>query len=341
MRDGSDLKLREDAALKGMALSSQRNSPLKTERMMNDIILKNVSKHFEDFVAVDNLSFQARSGSIFGLLGPNGAGKSTTMRMIANIFVPDSGELTIFGAPPTPKIQRRIGYLPEERGLYKDMKVKDQLIFFAKLKGMDRKDASVRIDEWLERFELTKWKNNKPQDLSKGMQQKVQFIAAAVHSPSVLILDEPFTGLDPISVSLLKDVILDLRRENKTIIFSTHQMEQVEQICDELCIINKSKKVLAGTLREVKQRYGRNIVVLDHEGRDGFLGTDLASDVKQYPNYMQIQLRDGVDSQEVLKRAMAAGSRINRFELKEPSLNEIFIQQVRGQHERDNGHNPA
>jgi ABC-2 type transport system ATP-binding protein len=297
---------------------------------MNIIELKKVTKRFDEFVAVRDLSFEVRQGTIFGLLGPNGAGKTTSIRMIVNITAPDEGEVLVTGRHVSPELQQRIGYLPEERGLYKKMTVKDQLIFFAALKGLDSREAARRVDQWLARFELTDWKGKKPPDLSKGMQQKVQFIATAIHDPEVLILDEPFSGLDPVSVNTLKEVILDLKRQGKTIIFSTHQMEQVEQMCDDICLINHATKVLGGGLREVKGRFGRNTVILDYEGPDSFLTDDLVKRHNQFPNYSEILLQEGADAQEVLKRALAAGARVNRFELVEPSLNEIFIESVTG-----------
>jgi ABC-2 type transport system ATP-binding protein len=248
--------------------------------------------------------------------------------MIVNIFAPDSGSVRVLGEHVSPAIQERIGYLPEERGLYKKMKVGEQLVFFASLKGVDSREALNRVDEWLERLELSDWRNKKSDELSKGMQQKIQFIAAAIHDPELLILDEPFSGLDPVSVNLLKSVILDLKNRGKTIIFSTHQMEQVEQMCDDICLINRAKKVLGGSLRDVKRRFGRNTVILDYEGPDSFLGADLVQRSSQFPNYVEMVLQDGADSQEVLRRALAAGARVNRFELVEPSLNEIFIESV-------------
>lgn len=307
---------------------------------MSDIILRSVSKCFDDIVAVDNLSFEVRSGSIFGLLGPNGAGKSTTMRMIANILIPDSGELSVLGKTPSINLKHQIGYLPEERGLYRQMKIRDQLQFFAKIKGVDKRLALSRIDEWLERFELMQWKNHAPSDMSKGTQRKMQFITAVIHDPQVLILDEPFAGLDPISTGVLKDAILDIKRRDKAIIFSTHQMEQVEQICDEICIINNSTKVLGGDIREIKRQYRRNTVVLEYEGPDEFL-ENLSGAITRFPHNVQIQMDDGADSQEILRRALATGSRINRFELKEPSLNEIFIEHVKRPDEGNNSNRPA
>ena len=297
---------------------------------MDIIELKSVTKRFDEFIAVRDLSFAVRQGTIFGLLGPNGAGKTTSIRMIVNITAPDEGEVLVMGRHVSPEIQQRIGYLPEERGLYKKMTVNDQLIFFAALKGLDSREAARRVDEWLARLDLSDWKGKKPPDLSKGMQQKVQFIVTAIHDPEVLILDEPFSGLDPVSVNTLKEVILDLKKQGKTIIFSTHQMEQVEQMCDDICLINHATKVLGGRLKEVKGRFGRNTVILDYEGPDSFLTDDLVKRHNQFPNYSEILLQDGADAQEVLKRALAAGARVNRFELVEPSLNEIFIESVTG-----------
>ncbi|HEY7912813.1 MAG TPA: ATP-binding cassette domain-containing protein [Blastocatellia bacterium] len=297
---------------------------------MNVVEIRNVSKRFDNFIAVRDLSFEVRKGTIFGLLGPNGAGKTTTIRMIVNIFAPDEGEIKVMDRHISSELQQHIGYLPEERGLYKKMEVGDQLIFFASLKGVDSSEAARRVDRWLERLELSDWKKKKAQDLSKGMQQKVQFIATVLHDPDLLILDEPFSGLDPVSTNLLKEIILDLKNNGKTIIFSTHQMGQVEQMCDDICLINHATKVLGGSLREVKGRYGRNTVILDYEGADSFLSDDLIKRMNRFPNYSEILLKDGADPQEVLRRAIQAGARVNRFELVEPSLNDIFIECVTG-----------
>lgn len=297
---------------------------------MNVIELRNVTKRFDEFVAVRDLSLEVRQGTIFGLLGPNGAGKTTSIRMIVNITAPDEGDVLVKGRAVSPELQPYIGYLPEERGLYKKMKVGEQLVFFANLKGLSSAEAGRRVDQWLERLEMSEWKNKKPTDLSKGMQQKIQFIVTVVHDPEVLILDEPFSGLDPVSVNLLKSVILDLKQRGKTIIFSTHQMEQVEQMCDDICLINHGTQVLSGSLRQVKRRYGKNTVILDYEGAESFLGDDLVKRHNRFPNYSEILLNEGADAQEVLRRALAAGARVNRFELVEPSLNEIFIEVVTG-----------
>lgn len=290
--------------------------------------LRNVTKHFDSFVAVQDLSFEVKAGSIFGLLGPNGAGKTTTLRMIVDIFAPDSGEVLVLGSHVSHDLQQRIGYLPEERGLYKKMKVGEQLLFFAELKGLPAAEASKRIDQWLAKLQLSEWKNKKSMELSKGMQQKVQFIATVLHDLELLILDEPFSGLDPVSVDVMKSAILELKARGRSIIFSTHQMEQVEQICDDICLINRSRKVLGGSLREVKSKYGRNTIIMDYEGPDSFLQENLIKNVKRYPNYVEIRMEDGADAQQILQEAIRTGVRVNRFEIVEPSLNEIFIESV-------------
>lgn len=295
---------------------------------MNVIELRNVTKRFDEFVAVRDLSLEVRQGTIFGLLGPNGAGKTTSIRMMVNITAPDEGDVLVMGKHVSPELQPLIGYLPEERGLYKKMKVGEQLVFFANLKGLNSTEAANRVDQWLERLELSEWKNKKPTDLSKGMQQKIQFIVTVIHDPEVLILDEPFSGLDPVSVNLLKSVILDLKQRGKTIIFSTHQMEQVEQMCDDICLINHGRQVLSGALREVKRGYGKNTVILDYEGAESFLDGDLVKRHNRFANHSEILLNDGADAQDVLRRALGAGARVNRFEIVEPSLNEIFIEVV-------------
>lgn len=298
---------------------------------MNVVELKSVTKRFDQFVAVRDLSFEVRQGTIFGLLGPNGAGKTTSIRMIVNITAPDEGDVFVMGKQHvSTALQQSIGYLPEERGLYKKMKIGDQLVFFANLKDIDTAEARRRVDQWLERLELSDWRDKKPPDLSKGMQQKVQFIASIIHDPDVMILDEPFSGLDPVSVNQLKGVIMDLKSRGKTVIFSTHQMEQVEQMCDDICLINHGTQVLGGGLKEVKRRFGKNTIILDYSGPDSFLGADLVKRHNRFPNYSEILLNDGADAQEVLRRALAAGARVNRFELVEPSLNEIFIESVTG-----------
>jgi ABC-2 type transport system ATP-binding protein len=296
---------------------------------MNIVELKNVTKRFNEFVAVDDLSFVVRKGTIFGFLGPNGAGKTTSIRMIVNITAPDEGEIKVLGEHVSPEIQQRLGYLPEERGLYKKMKVGEQLIFFANLKGIESREAEKRVVYWLERLGLMEWKSKTPVEMSKGMQQKVQLISTIIHDPEFLIFDEPFSGLDPVSTEELKKIILEMKDQGKTIIFSTHQMEQVEQMCDDICLINRSKKVLSGSLKEVKKSFGKNTVIFDYEGGGEFISEDLVKRQNRYANYSELFLNEGADAQELLGRAVAAGVRINRFELVEPSLNDIFIECVK------------
>lgn len=297
----------------------------------NDITVKldRVSKSFGDFTAVKELSMTVRAGRVFGLLGPNGAGKTTTIRMIVNITAPDSGTISVFGSKINAKIQDRIGYLPEERGLYRRMKVADQLRFFAELKNVRGKTIEAKIDEWLDRVKLPEWKNKRSMELSKGMQQKIQFITSVLHDPDLLILDEPFSGLDPINVELLKQIVLDLKRAGKTIIFSTHQMEVAEKICDDICLLNRSQKVFEGSLRDIKRSFGRNSVAVRCEGGDGVMDDPaLVSKVVHHADETQALLAAGADAQVLLKRLIASGAVIGKFEMVEPSLNDIFITKV-------------
>ncbi len=277
------------------------------------VIVDRVTKRFGDFTAVNGLSIAVRAGRIYGLLGPNGAGKTTTIRMIVNITAPDSGSIKLFNQPITPELQDRIGYLPEERGLYKKMKIGEQLKFFAELKNITGKEVDRRIDTWLERVKLSEWKNKKAIELSKGMQQKVLFVAAILHEPDLLILDEPFSGLDPINVELLKEIILDLKRAGKTIIFSTHQMEVAEKICDDICLVNRSRKILEGSIREIKRGFGRNSVALRLEDGDGVLeDRSLVSKIERHSDGMEVLLTDGASAQELLRRLLAAGAIIGK-----------------------------
>jgi ABC-2 type transport system ATP-binding protein len=288
-----------------------------------------VAKSYGDFVAVRALSFDVAQGSVFGLLGPNGAGKTTTLRMIVNITIPDEGEIKVFGERLTPKIQERIGYLPEERGLYKKMKVRDQLLFLAGLKGIPVEQAVARIQRWAGRLKIADWLEKRTDELSKGMQQKIQFIATIVHEPDLIILDEPFSGLDPINAGILIEVIQELKAAGRTIIFSTHIMDQVERLCDDICLINRSQKVLGGNLRAIKREFGRNRIALCFEGRDDFLHENgLIKQIDRFASHIELSLADGADPQQLLERAITSGARISRFELMEPSLNEIFIEKV-------------
>lgn len=293
------------------------------------VIVDHVTKSFGEFTAVNDLSLAVKAGRVFGLLGPNGAGKTTTIRMIVNITAPDSGRITLFGQQVTPELQDRIGYLPEERGLYKKMKVGDQLRFFAELKSVTAKEADKRVDLWLEKLKLSEWKNRKSNDLSKGMQQKVQFITAVIHEPDLLILDEPFSGLDPVNVELLKEIVLELKAAGKTIIFSTHQMEVAEKICDDICLINRSRKVLEGSIREVKKGFGRNAVGLRMNGGEEVINDPtLVSAVTRNNDGVEALLAPGTSAQQLLSRLVSNGASIERFEMIEPSLHDIFIQKV-------------
>ena len=291
--------------------------------------LDRVSKSFGEFTAVRELSLDVRAGRVFGLLGPNGAGKTTTIRMIVNITAPDSGSISLFGRQIDATTQDRIGYLPEERGLYRRMRVADQLRFFAELKNVRGKEVEKKIDEWLERVKLSEWKNKRSIELSKGMQQKIQFITSVIHDPDLLILDEPFSGLDPINVELLKEIVLDLKRSGKTIIFSTHQMEVAEKVCDDICLLNRSQKIFEGSLREIKRSFGRNSVAVRCEGGDGVLDDpELVSKLVRHADEAQALLAPGADAQTLLKRLLTSGAVIGKFEMVEPSLNDIFITKV-------------
>ena len=299
----------------------------------NEVTVKldNVRKSFGEFTAVKDLSLAVRAGRVFGLLGPNGAGKTTTIRMIVNITAPDSGTIELFGRKIDSQLQNRIGYLPEERGLYRRMKVVDQLRFFAELKNVRGRNVETKIDEWLARVKLSEWKSKRSMELSKGMQQKIQFITAVLHDPELLILDEPFSGLDPVNVELLKEIVLELKRSGKTIIFSTHQMEVAERICDDICLLNRSEKVFEGSLREIKRSFGRNAVAVRCEGGDGVLDDPtLVSKVVRHADEAQALLAHGADAQVLLHRLIASGATIGKFEMIEPSLNDIFITKVTG-----------
>jgi ABC-2 type transport system ATP-binding protein len=293
--------------------------------------LEHVTKRFGEFTAVNDLSFAVRAGSVYGLIGPNGAGKTTTIRMIVNIIAADSGAIQLFGQQINAESQDRIGYLPEERGLYRKMRISDQLLFFAELKDFKGKRATEAIDRWLERMKLDEWKNKKAETLSKGMQQKIQFVAAVIHDPDLLILDEPFSGLDPINMELLKEIVLEFKAAGKTIIFSTHLMELAEKICDDICLINRSQKVLEGSLRDVKSSFGRNSVALRAEGGDGVLDDrSIVSSINRQSDEVEALLAEGVDPQILLKRLLESGARITKFELVEPTLHDIFIERVSG-----------
>jgi ABC-2 type transport system ATP-binding protein len=296
---------------------------------MNALTLIQISKSFGNFYAVKNLSLNIQSGQIFGLLGPNGAGKTTTIRMIMGIILPDNGVIQIFDQPNSLMVLDQVGYLPEERGVYKKMKVNDVLNFFGEIKGMKKSDISKQTDYWLKRFDLTDWQDKKVEDLSRGMQQKLQIIVTIMHQPQLIILDEPFAGLDPVNTALVKDLILEFKEKGKTIIFSTHLMEQVEKLCDSICLINKGQSVLQGKLHEIKKRYGRDRIKLQYSGDSNFLREDSSIDkFDDYGNYVEIRLKDGRSPQQLLRHVMRK-SEVFHFEIVEPSLNEIFIETVK------------
>jgi ABC-2 type transport system ATP-binding protein len=297
---------------------------------MSDTLVEveGVVKRYGDFTAVDAVSFRIPRGSIFGLLGPNGAGKTSAIRMMMRIIMPDEGSIRILGQPLERIDTNRIGYLPEERGLYKKMKLLDLLVFFGEIKGLSRSGARERAGEWLERMKLGDYADKTAEDLSKGMQQKIQFIATVIHEPELIILDEPFSGLDPVNANVLKDIILDYHNRGHTVIFSTHMMDQVEKLCEEICLINRGRLVLEGRLAEVKHRYGRNGVTLRFSGDGSFL-SDLpeVESVNHYGNEVFLRLRGDARPSRVLEAANARLD-VTRFELAEPTINDIFIELV-------------
>ena len=294
--------------------------------------LQHVRKAYDTKIAVADLSFTIEPGSMFGLLGPNGSGKTSSIRMMIGMTVPDSGSVSLFGQPFSREHLKRVGYLPEERGLYKKMKVMDQLIFLGELHGLDAITASKRAHVWCERMEITEAIPKKTEELSKGMQQKIQFIATLLHEPDLIIMDEPFSGLDPVNAVLLMDTLVDLRKQGKTILFSTHRMDQVEKICDAIALISGGHLVLSGGMREVKSRYPRNRVQITFEGDDAFLAHPSIESAKNYGGQAEIKLCsvDGAspNAQPLLAAAMQNGTRITRFEVMEPTLEEIFIETV-------------
>ncbi|HEX5423055.1 MAG TPA: ATP-binding cassette domain-containing protein [Candidatus Acidoferrales bacterium] len=295
---------------------------------MEAISLQNVTKSYDGVTAVNAVSLNVREGAILGLLGPNGAGKTSTIRMIMNILIPDEGSIRVFGDPVTDSTRRMVGYLPEERGLYPRMDVRSVIVFLAALRGLSEAEAQKRTDEWLARLELSDWAGKKVRDLSKGMQQKVQFIAAVLHKPRLMILDEPFSGLDPVNAATIKDIMLEMRNEGSTIVLSTHLMEQVERLCDSICLINKGHNILDGDLRAIKKSYGKNTVRIEFTGPDSFLTHPAIASVNRFGSGAEAKLKPSADAQDILKAAVQSGARIDRFELLEPSLNDIFIEKT-------------
>ena len=299
--------------------------------MINILELHNLKKYFATQKAVDDISFNIEEGSIFGLLGPNGAGKTTLLRMITGIFYPDAGELIFNGKKFDPvKDIGNIGYMPEERGLYKKMKIGEQALYLARLKGLTKADAMTKIKEWFVRFEMESWWNKKVEDLSKGMSQKLQFVTTVLHSPKLIILDEPFSGLDPVNANLIKDEIFRLAQNGSTVIFSTHRMEQVEEICDHIVLVNKGKKILDGSVKEVKNDFKDNIYAVGANTIAEHLMTGIFEVVKHEPDQLLIKLNEGTNTNDVLQYFINKQVSINSFNEKLPSLNEIFIKLVEG-----------
>jgi ABC-2 type transport system ATP-binding protein len=291
--------------------------------------LAGVTKAYENKVAVNNLSLSIDAGQMFGLLGPNGAGKTSSIRMMMGITIPDSGSISLFGKPFERKSLERVGYLPEERGLYKKMKVMEQLVFFGQLHGLTADESSKRATAWAKKMEIADSLTKKTEELSKGMQQKIQFIATLLHEPGLIVMDEPFSGLDPVNAVLVERTLLELKAQGKAILFSTHRMDQVEKLCDSICLINNGQAVLKGNLREIKSTYERNRVVVEFQGSAAFLKSDEIAEAQNFSGHAEIKLKPNGDAQKLLHEA-AAGATIYRFEMVEPSLEEIFIKTVGG-----------
>jgi len=300
---------------------------------MDILLVKDLKKYFSSQRAVDAISFSLKKGSIFGLLGPNGAGKTTLIRMITGIFYPDEGEILFEGKPFDPvKDIAHIGYMPEERGLYKKMKIGEQAVYLARLKGLSKQEATAKVREWFIKFEMQSWWNKKVEDLSKGMGQKLQFVTTVLHEPRLIILDEPFSGLDPVNSNLIKDEIYALARKGSTIIFSTHRMEQVEEICDHIILVNKGRKILDGSVAGVKQQFKENLFSIGLDAPDAAaLTTSAAFEiVGRKESHLIVKIRDGYKSNDVLSHFINEGRNIDAFTEILPSLNDIFIRLVEG-----------
>lgn len=294
------------------------------------ITIKNLVKNFNGFRALKGINLEIPSGTIYGFLGPNGAGKTTTIRIIMDIYKPDDGDVLIDGLPPGDKVQHKIGYLPEERGLYRKMKVFDQLLFFAELKKVKPTEAKKKILDYLEKFELAPWKDKKVETLSKGMQQKVQFIGCILHNPDILILDEPFTGLDPLNQLILKEEISNMQKEGKTIIFSTHILLQAEQIIEKLMLINKGEIVLEGNLKDIKEKFSENRIRIQTQAREEDL-KEFNSKILKKEDYYQVTLPENLNPSQYLQKIISKGINIESFIKDTPSLEEIFLKVVRNE----------
>lgn len=302
---------------------------------MNALIVKNITKRYAHHTALDSVSITIPEKTIYGLLGPNGAGKTTLIRIINQIINSDSGEISVFGQPLQPKHVEIIGYLPEERGLYKKMKVGDQLLYLAQLKGLSKKEALARIKIWLDKFEIRDWWHKKVEDLSKGMAQKVQFISTVMHEPKLIILDEPFSGFDPVNAQLITEQILELKEKGSTIIFSTHRMETVESLCDHIALINKSKKILEGPKKQVKDQFRSNTFIVEHRGNHFSLPADRYELIKQEIIEddlfsSTLKARDGIKGNQVIRDIIDI-TEVHSFQEKIPSMADIFISLVKGE----------
>ncbi|MBS1738534.1 MAG: ATP-binding cassette domain-containing protein [Bacteroidetes bacterium] len=298
---------------------------------MTVLQLENIKKYYATQKAVDDISFSIPQGSIFGLLGPNGAGKTTLLRMITGILYPDSGSIVFQGKKFDPEMDTaQIGYMPEERGLYKKMKIGEQALYLAMLKGLHRQEAVKRIKEWFVKFEMESWWNKKVDDLSKGMSQKLQFVTTVLHNPSLLILDEPFSGLDPVNANLIKDEIFNLSRTGTTIIFSTHRMEQVEEICDHIVLVNKGQKILDGSVAQIKEDFKEHLFKVGFESASPSFETNSFNIVSSKNNSSLVKIKDCYQPTDVLKEYLQKGAPILSFNEVLPSLNDIFIRLVEG-----------
>ena len=287
--------------------------------------LQGVTKRFGKHAAVDRFDFEVPRGVICGLLGPNGSGKTTSIRMMMGILHPDEGRVSLFGSDPSETRRERVGYLPEERGVYRKMKCLELVTFLAEIRGVRRAEGRRRGSEWLERLGLAAWADRRVEDLSKGMQQKVQFIGTVIHEPDLLILDEPFSGLDPINQDVLEAIVREFHARGTTILFSTHLMDQAERLCERVCLISRSRKVLDADLRELKAAERKGVVAVEFEGPDAWLRGPEIDHVEARDGGLHLLLREGADHQAILRRGVASGARILRFDLVEPRLHEIFV----------------
>jgi len=290
--------------------------------------LEGVTKRFGKHAAVTGLDLDVPQGVIYGLLGPNGSGKTTTIRMIMGILHPDEGRVSLFGAAADEALRKRVGYLPEERGVYRKMKCLDLVVFLAEIRGVPRAEGRKRALHWLDRLDLPEWADKKVEDLSKGMQQKIQFIGTVIHEPELLILDEPFSGLDPINQDVLEEIVLDFHARGTTILFSTHLMDQAERLCERVCLISRSRKVLDADLKELKTAERKGLVAVEFDGPDRWLQGPEVQSMEEVNGAVHLILRDGADHQAILRRGVAAGATIYRFDLVEPRLHEIFVRHV-------------